>query len=163
MLESALNEWIESKNHLNINRSQTTDVLPAVPQTKSSAVTSDVIQSEVSKSNVELRTKQLLQSMSRLDSVINTKRRLQEFSKLLASNPEAIGFAVQQNAIQRVLRLNQWSNDQLIRQQSNQVLALLGHSPPPKGAGIRILSIDGGGIPLLFQLNNKTNIKSNCY
>ena len=51
------------------------------------------------------------------------------------------------------MRLNKWSNDQLIRQQSSQVLALLGHSSPPKGAGIRILSIDGGGIYNLSQIN----------
>ena len=146
LFESALNEWIELRNHPgDIRGDIDREGHPSVPEPKTP--TKDVsTPSDIYKPNVELRTKQLLQSMSHSDSVINTKRRLQEFSKLLVTYPEAVNFAVKQNAIQKVLRLNHWSKDQVIRQQSSQALSLLGYTSPPKGSGIRILSIDGGGI-----------------
>ena len=149
LFESALNEWIESKNHLNFNKNPSDD--DSVPKTKVSEIASEIDAipiAAVPSAGVELRTKQLLQSMSRPDSENHTKRRLQELNKLLMTHPEAIGFAVKQDAIQKVLRLNHWSEDAVIRQHSNQALTLLGYVKPPKGTGIKILSLDGGGIQL---------------
>ncbi|CAG2116450.1 unnamed protein product [Medioppia subpectinata] len=99
----------------------------------------------MSRSAVEQRINQLLQYMSRPDSALSTRRRLRELSSLLATYPDAIHYAVANRAIQTVIRLNQRSEELMVRQHSNQVLALLGYCEPPKGNGIRILSIDGGG------------------
>ncbi|CAG2123452.1 unnamed protein product, partial [Medioppia subpectinata] len=99
----------------------------------------------MSRSAVEQRINQLLQYISRPDSALSTRRRLRELSSLLATYPDAIHYAVANRAIQTVIRLNQRTEELMVRQHSNQVLALLGYCEPPKGNGIRILSIDGGG------------------
>lgn len=154
LFESALNEWIESKDHLNFSKNQSvSDLVPKTKVSETVAETDSTPTIAVPSAGVELRTKQLLQSMSRPDSENHTKRRLQELNKLLMTHPEAIGFAVKQNAIQKVLRLNSWLEDPVIRQHSNQALTLLGYVRPPKGSGIKVLSIDGGGICSLFILS----------
>ena len=50
----------------------------------------------------------------------------------------------QMAAIPLLLR-SRLSNDSCIRHLALSNLALLGHVEPPKGRGIRILSLDGGG------------------
>jgi len=144
VFESALNEWIESK-HINVNKSQTSGLLDAKDVDTFPPIDPIGDQPIASRSGVEMRSKQLLRAMSHSDSTVNTRRRLQEFSKLLVTYPESSEYAVSQKAVKQILQLNQWSDDPVVRQHSCQVLAQLGHCEPPKGTGIRILSIDGGG------------------
>lgn len=79
-------------------------------------------------------------------SVMNQKLRLKELSKHLLTYPDACGSCIKSGAIPVLLRLRERSDDKLLIGQARQILSLLGHVDPPKGQGIRILSIDGGGI-----------------
>ena len=45
------------------------------------------------------------------------------------------------------------SKDKYVHCEGRECLALLGHIAPVAGNGLRILSIDGGGIRLVFKHN----------
>lgn len=57
---------------------------------------------------------------------------------------------VQEKAIPRLLRLEQ-ADDPDLRAAVREALVLLGYHAPVKGRGIRILSIDGGGLRYSFS------------
>ncbi|XP_054156608.1 calcium-independent phospholipase A2-gamma-like [Oppia nitens] len=135
LFESALNEWIQTKHQLDAN----------LKTMRPSTVTT-MMSSTTPTPGLDKRIEQLVNSMTIDDSLPKAKRNLQDLTKLLITYPtEAITYANKHNAIHKVLQLNHWTDNQLIRQQSSQVLAHLGYVEPPKGTGIRILSIDGGG------------------
>ena len=50
----------------------------------------------------------------------------------------------QNKVLPHLLKLRQ-SQDHAVQSQAHQALALVGYVPPPRGRGIRILSVDGGG------------------
>lgn len=64
----------------------------------------------------------------------------------LKKYPEAKHNAVKDGAIRMLLRMRQQSHDINVDNALNEAFALLGHTDPVKGNGIRILSIDGGGV-----------------
>lgn len=49
-------------------------------------------------------------------------------------------------AIQILLNFRQKSKQKILHSYLNEALALLGHTNPLPGKGIRILSVDGGGV-----------------
>jgi hypothetical protein len=141
LFESVINEWIESPvNNKSNNFSK--DVLTKHKNRISLPL--------MTKSSLETRTKQLIRSLTTIQSSMSTILRLQELNKHLISFPESTPIAVKENAIQKVLRLRHFSRNKVIESHSMQVLSLLGYCDPPKGTGIRILSIDGGGIATNF-------------
>lgn len=119
----------------------------------------------LSRSALYIRSKQLLRSLATSSSTTNSFRQivcLQRLNKHLIHYEEAIGACVMEGAIPLILRLRSTTQDRMLKSQINQSLALLGHADPPKGKGIRILSIDGGGIrgvvilEVLRELENLT-------
>ena len=108
------------------------------------AVTSDV---RLTRSAVHSKARSLIKILSSPTlSTMNQRLRLQELSKHLITYPDACGSCIKSGAIPVLLRLRERSEDKLLIGQSRQVLSLLGYADPPKVQGIRILSIDGGGI-----------------
>lgn len=83
---------------------------------------------------------------------------VEKFEKL----PQEKAFAIEEGAIELLKELEH-STDPAIRQHAKLGLALLGYVPPLSSEGIRILSIDGGGIrgiivmELLRKLERLTN------
>jgi hypothetical protein len=143
LFESVINEWIESPVN---NKSN--NVSKNVLTKDKNAISLPLM----TKSSLEMRTKQLIRSLSTIQSSMSTVLRLQELNKHLRSFPESTPIAVKENAIQKVLRLRHLSHNEVIESHSMQVLSLLGHCDPPKGTGIKILSIDGGGIATNFYI-----------
>jgi calcium-independent phospholipase A2-gamma len=104
----------------------------------------------MTRSIVYQRSKQLVKSLSASCSSRSSMRQvicMQELSKHIMLFPEAAAPTVKEGAIPLILRIRSQSNgDRVLASQSRQALTLLGYSDPPKGRGIKILSIDGGGI-----------------
>lgn len=103
----------------------------------------------LSRSSIYSRSKQLLRSLATSSSSASAVRQtvcLQKLNKHLLHYEEAVGACVAEGAIPLILRLRSTAQDRVLKGQINQSLSLLGYADPPKGKGIRILSIDGGGI-----------------
>ena len=101
----------------------------------------------LSRSAIYNRSKQLVRSLYSAEG--NTMKQvfcLQELCRHILLYPEAAAPCVKEGAIPQVLQLRCTSTDRSLTTQTRQALSLLGYSDPPKGRGIRILSIDGGGI-----------------
>lgn len=94
----------------------------------------------------------LVKSLTSVTSSLNQIQKLQEFCKYLIHYPEASGFAVQAGALSVLLNIQQNFQNEKIKSYTRQALSLLGHVSPPKGRGIRILSIDGGGTKGVLML-----------
>lgn len=75
----------------------------------------------------------------------NKLENIKTVCNFIKENPEARHIAIKQNGINILLKCRNEEKNEEIQASINEVLALLGHSDPVKGAGIRILSIDGGG------------------
>ena len=103
----------------------------------------------LSRSSIYSRSKQLLRSLATSSSSTSAVRQtvcLQKLNKHLLHYEEAVDACVAEGAIPLILRLRSTAQDRVLKSQINQSLSLLGYADPPKGKGIRILSIDGGGI-----------------
>lgn len=107
----------------------------------------------MTRSLVYQRSKQLVKSLSASCSSSSSMRQvicLQELSKHILLFPEAAAPSVKEGAIPLILRIRKQSSEQagdrVLSSQCRQCLTLLGYSDPPTGRGIKILSIDGGGM-----------------
>lgn len=118
----------------------------------------------LSRSALYNRSKQLLRSLATSTSTNSLRQTvcLQRLNRHLLHYEEAAGACVAEGAIPLVLRLRASAEDRILKSQISQSLALLGYADPPKGNGIRILSIDGGGmrgvviLEVLRELENLT-------
>lgn len=61
-------------------------------------------------------------------------------------HPWALGRAVRLKAVGKLLSIHDKTYNESVKLQCNEALALIGHFSPPPKRGIRILSIDGGGM-----------------
>lgn len=93
-------------------------------------------------------------------------RRLQDICQHLYEYPEALSMAIKHGAIGQILSILQDNPDNFASKlQAKEALAILGHTGPLRGKGIRILSIDGGGmrgiigLQMLKQLEKETGQK----
>nr|WNB50467.1 calcium-independent phospholipase A2 [Hemiscorpius lepturus] len=100
---------------------------------------------KITKSNVESRSRFLVKSLLTASSETSLLYRLQEMGKHLLKYPDQKDVMIKENAIPVIIRIRQSSSD-VVQAEAQEILSLLGYSDPPGGAGIRILSIDGGGI-----------------
>lgn len=97
------------------------------------------------------RTRGLVQALHRASDVRVYINRVEDLSYHLLEFPETSGVAVKEQVIPCLLRLNQ-ATDPGLRAAVREALALVGYHKPVKGRGIRILSIDGGGLRGLVAL-----------
>ncbi|CAH1264903.1 PNPLA8 [Branchiostoma lanceolatum] len=98
----------------------------------------------VSKTSVNVRTRQLVRAMRQAGSGMARLLRVEELTRHLISFPEARLIAVKENAIPVLLRYRDNPYQPLV-EEVRETLSLLGYEDPVKGRGVRILSIDGGG------------------
>ncbi|XP_074534290.1 calcium-independent phospholipase A2-gamma-like isoform X2 [Halichoeres trimaculatus] len=105
----------------------------------------------IARVSVDNRTRALVQGLHRASDVRVYINRVEDLSYHLLEFPETAGVAVKEKVIPCLLRLKQ-ANDPGLRAAVREALALVGYPAPVKGRGIRILSIDGGGLRGLLAL-----------
>ncbi|XP_077452838.1 calcium-independent phospholipase A2-gamma isoform X2 [Stigmatopora argus] len=99
----------------------------------------------IARVSVDNRTRALVQALRRATDVRVYISRVEDLSYHLLEFPETCGIAVKEKVIPCLLRLQQ-ASDPGLREAVREALALVGYHKPVKGRGIRILSIDGGGL-----------------
>lgn len=115
---------------------------------------------KLTRSAANNRTRQLIKALSTADNATNQVVRLQELSRHLTLYPEAVGLTLNEGALPAILKIRDGTPDRLVAAHARQSLALLGYVDPPKGRGIRILSIDGGGMRGIVILEILRHIES---
>lgn len=105
----------------------------------------------IARVSVDNRTRALVQGLRRASDVRVYINRVEDLSYHLLEFPETAGVAVKEKVIPCLLRLKE-ASDPGLRAAVREALALVGYHPPVKGRGIRILSIDGGGLRGLLAL-----------
>nr|XP_029714967.1 calcium-independent phospholipase A2-gamma-like isoform X1 [Aedes albopictus] len=106
---------------------------------------SDQLPKQQVRSN-QSQTRHALMDLRRKAIPVERQRQvLHELVDKLDRSPDEKKFAIQEGAIELLKEL-QYSPDKVIVEHSRLGLALLGYVPPLPGPGIRILSVDGGGI-----------------
>nr|CAD7460194.1 unnamed protein product [Timema tahoe] len=100
----------------------------------------------VSQESVNSRTRHVIQSVSSAHSPEATLKRLEELSTHLTLYPESKILAVKEGTVRMLLNLRRGTKDPTTLGVIREVCTVLGHMDPLPGRGIRILSIDGGGI-----------------
>ncbi|XP_070828940.1 calcium-independent phospholipase A2-gamma-like isoform X1 [Chaetodon trifascialis] len=105
----------------------------------------------IAKVSVDNRTRALVQGLHRASDVRVYINRVEDLSYHLLEFPETSGVAVKEKVIPCLLRLKQ-ASDPGLRAAVREALALVGYHTPVKGRGIRILSIDGGGLRGILAL-----------
>ncbi|GIX95947.1 calcium-independent phospholipase A2-gamma [Caerostris darwini] len=119
----------------------------------------------ISKSSLQQRSRFLVSSLMEASSAGSQLLRLEEICKHLLLYPEQKAIMCKAGLVKSALLLKNDFSDKAVQEQARCALALVGYHDPPKGEGIRILSIDGGGtrgimsIEILRQLEAKTNKK----
>ncbi|KAM8862160.1 calcium-independent phospholipase A2-gamma-like isoform 1-T1 [Synchiropus picturatus] len=105
----------------------------------------------IARVSVDNRTRALVQALHRATDVRVYISRVEDLSYHLLEFPETRGVAVKEKVIPCLLRLMQ-ANDAGLSAAVREALSLVGYQKPVKGRGIRILSIDGGGLRGLLAL-----------
>ncbi|XP_071753624.2 calcium-independent phospholipase A2-gamma-like [Centroberyx gerrardi] len=105
----------------------------------------------IARVSVDNRTRALVQALHRASDVRVYINRVEDLSYHLLEFPETRGVAVKEKAIPCLLRLRQ-ARDPGLRAAVREALTLVGYHNPVKGRGIRVLSIDGGGLRGLVAL-----------
>ncbi|XP_071654074.1 calcium-independent phospholipase A2-gamma isoform X1 [Temnothorax longispinosus] len=104
------------------------------------------IHSNIPKHSIVSRTRHVLNSIASAESNASKLRRLEDLLLHVDQYPEARHYAIKEGAIRILLRTRQKTKDEQIKASIREALAVMGYIDPLPGRGIRILSIDGGGI-----------------
>uniref|UniRef100_A0A7N6BG00 PNPLA domain-containing protein n=1 Tax=Anabas testudineus TaxID=64144 RepID=A0A7N6BG00_ANATE len=113
----------------------------------------------IARVSVDNRTRALVQALHRASDVRVYINRVEDLSYHLLEFPETRGVAVKEKVIPCLLRLKQ-ASDPALRAAVREALALVGYHKPVKGQGIRILSIDGGGLRGLLALQTLQRLET---
>ncbi|XP_075906868.1 calcium-independent phospholipase A2-gamma-like isoform X1 [Nelusetta ayraudi] len=113
----------------------------------------------IAKVSVDNRTRALVQGLYRASDVRVFINRVEDLSYHLLQFPDTCGVAVKEKVIPRLLRLKQ-ADDPGLRAAVREALSLVGYHAPIKGRGIRILSIDGGGLRGLLALQTLNKLEA---
>uniref|UniRef100_A0A7E4VIG2 PNPLA domain-containing protein n=1 Tax=Panagrellus redivivus TaxID=6233 RepID=A0A7E4VIG2_PANRE len=124
---------------------------------------------KATRADVGAKTDALVRKLLASTSTSSRLMRLGELSAHLLEFPASRMIAIEQRLlVPMLLRIAETSIDTLLQEEARQVLALVGFSSPPKGKGIRILSIDGGGtrgilgLEVLDELEKQSGNKKIC-
>lgn len=104
------------------------------------------IHKSIPRHSIATRTRHVLNSIATAESNGSRLRRIEEFMVHIDQYPEARHYAIKEGAIGLLLKTGRNVKDDEIIASIREALAVLGHTDPLPGKGIRILSIDGGGI-----------------
>uniref|UniRef100_A0A146ZMH3 Calcium-independent phospholipase A2-gamma n=1 Tax=Fundulus heteroclitus TaxID=8078 RepID=A0A146ZMH3_FUNHE len=113
----------------------------------------------IARVSVDNRTRALVQALHRASDVRVYISRVEDLSYHLLEFPDTRGVAVTEKVIPRLLRLEQ-ANDPGLMAAVREALALVGYHKPVKGRGIRILSIDGGGLRGVLALQTLQKLEA---
>ncbi|XP_028132451.1 calcium-independent phospholipase A2-gamma [Diabrotica virgifera virgifera] len=100
----------------------------------------------VSQEAIGARTSQILVSISLADNETMKIRRIEDLISHLEQYPEAKHNAVKEGGIRSLLKIRDTTKNPQLLSSLNVAITLLGYTDPVPGVGIRILSIDGGGV-----------------
>ncbi|XP_071533326.1 calcium-independent phospholipase A2-gamma-like [Panulirus ornatus] len=106
----------------------------------------------VSKASIDARTRHLVKGLNNYLTETGRIQKLKDLCNHLRQYPQAKGVAVKRGGIQRLLRILKKSNNNTVEYEVREALSLLGYTSPVKAQGIRLLTIDGGGIRGLVAL-----------
>ncbi|XP_072759343.1 calcium-independent phospholipase A2-gamma isoform X3 [Anoplolepis gracilipes] len=104
------------------------------------------VSSNIPKHSIVSRTRHVLNSIASAESNASKWRRIEDLLLHIDQYPEARYYAIKEGAIKILLRTRQKTKDEQINASVREALAIMGYIDPLPGRGIRILSIDGGGI-----------------
>ncbi|XP_041851872.1 calcium-independent phospholipase A2-gamma-like isoform X2 [Melanotaenia boesemani] len=113
----------------------------------------------IARVSVDNRTRALVQALYRASDVRVYISRVEDLSYHLLEFPETRGIAIKEKVVPCLLRLKQ-ATDPGLRAAVREALALVGHHKPVRGRGVRILSIDGGGLRGLLALQTLHKLES---
>ena len=100
----------------------------------------------VSKESVAAQTHHILTLITTATTNQSILKRVEDLNTQLNKHADAKHIAEKANAVRLLLRLRQKTTSHEIHSATNEALSLLGYASPVKGRGIRVLSIDGGGV-----------------
>ncbi|CAF2904537.1 unnamed protein product [Rotaria sp. Silwood2] len=108
--------------------------------------------------NLEQRTKSLIDSVKAASSTLSQATRIEELSNYLLHQPDANYFTKKQRLVPYLLYLRRQEYhkpaiDKAFIGIINECLTLANYVQAPRGKGIRLLSIDGGGMRGLISIN----------
>ncbi|XP_011308196.1 calcium-independent phospholipase A2-gamma isoform X2 [Fopius arisanus] len=104
------------------------------------------LSNSITKHSIASRTKHVLNSISTAETTASRFRRIEDLLTHIEQYPEARHLALKEGAITILLRVRQLSSDLSVTQAVREALAIMGYVDPVPRKGIRILSIDGGGM-----------------
>lgn len=113
----------------------------------------------IARVSVDNRTRALVQALRRASDVRVYISRVEDLSYHLLEFPDTRGVAVKEKVVPCLLRLEQ-ASDPGLRAAVREALALVGYHKPVKGRGIRILSIDGGGLRGVLALQTLQKLEA---
>lgn len=96
------------------------------------------------KSELNSRTVDLVINIKKATSAESMQKRLSDLCSHLKQYPDCRSIAMQNQVLPHLLRMTASRHDS-VTSQAHEALALVGYVAPPKGRGIRMLSVDGGG------------------
>nr|XP_031832310.1 calcium-independent phospholipase A2-gamma-like isoform X2 [Nomia melanderi] len=124
------------------------------------------VHNSISKHSIVSRTRHVLNSIVTAESNASTWRRIEDLLTHIDQYPEARHYAIKEGAIRTLLKTRRKTRDDRIKASIREALTVLGYVDPLPGRGIRILSIDGGGmrgvlvIEMLKKLEELTGKKT---
>ncbi|XP_012263482.2 calcium-independent phospholipase A2-gamma-like isoform X2 [Athalia rosae] len=101
---------------------------------------------QISRNSIASRTRHILTSIAIAESNASKWRRVEDLLTHIDQYPDARHYAIKEGAIRILLGIRRNTKDDQSKGAVREALAVLGHIDPLPGHGIRILSIDGGGI-----------------
>lgn len=120
----------------------------------------------IPKHSIASRTRHVLNSIETAESNDSRLRRIEDLLMHVDQYPEARHYAIKEGAIRVLLKARRKVEDEQVKASIREALAVLGYTDPLPGKGIRILSIDGGGmrgvlvIEMLKKLEELTGQKT---
>ncbi|KAK3932560.1 Calcium-independent phospholipase A2-gamma [Frankliniella fusca] len=100
----------------------------------------------VSKHTIHSRTQHVINAVASAVSVPSRLKRLEDLLEHFYRFPESKLYAGKEGAVNVLLRVRNEAKDEPTIALSREILSTLGYVDPVPGPGIRVLSIDGGGI-----------------